>query len=114
TFIGVDPHFEPDMSEKQNVSTILRSRQLQEIMMGDSVIRSALQGFLPAGMRSRVRSMILERNVKHMRLDPELRQELMNGFREDIGLLQGLIGRDLSHWLKSEREERSMVQETCR
>ncbi len=114
TFIGVDPHFEPDMSEMQNVSTILRSRQLHEMMMGKSVIRSALRSFLPAGMRSRVRSKILERNVKHMRLDPGLRRELMEGFRDDIGLLQDLIGRDLSHWFKSGRPDRSMAQATCR
>ena len=32
-------------------------------------------------------------------LDPEVRAELMEGYREDILRLEELIGRDLSAWL---------------
>ncbi len=99
-FIGVGPDFVPDMSEKYNVSMVPRSRQLQKIMMGKSVIRSALRSPLPAGIRSRLRSAILQRNAKRMRLDPDMRRELTDAFRGDIGLLEGLLGRDLSQWLK--------------
>jgi hypothetical protein len=34
-------------------------------------------------------------------LDPELRARLTEEYREDILKLQDLIGRDLSHWLKT-------------
>jgi hypothetical protein len=37
-------------------------------------------------------------------LDPEVRAELMEGYREDILRLQQLIGRDLSAWWKEEGE----------
>ena len=33
-------------------------------------------------------------------LDPELREELVEGYKEDILRLQELIGRDLSAWLE--------------
>lgn len=99
-FIGADPHFVPDMSERRNESIIVRNRQLHDMMMGKSAMRSALREFLPAGMRSRARNFILQRNMKRMRLDPEMRKELTNGLRDDIELLQSLLNRDLCHWLK--------------
>jgi hypothetical protein len=100
-FIGVDPVFVPDMSKKYNVSIVPRSALLQKIMMSESVFKSTLRSFVPAGVRSRVRSAILQRNVKRLRLDPDMRRELTNAFRDDIGLLEWLLDRDLSHWLKA-------------
>jgi hypothetical protein len=104
-FIGVDPDFVPDMSEKINVSIMPRSRQLQKMMMGKSVIRSMLRSLAPAETRSRIRSFILGRNRKRMRMDPEIRRELTNAFRDDIELLQRLLDRDLSHWLTGAENE---------
>ena len=100
-FIGVDPTFVPEMSEKYNVSTMPRSRQLHEMMMSKSLVRSALRRLVPAGLRSRTRSFILERNAKRLRLAPSTRRELTNAYREDIGLLERLLNRDLSQWLKT-------------
>ena len=100
-FIGVDPGFVPDMSEKINVSTMPRSGQLQDMMMGKSRVRSALRSLVPAGARSRIRDFILQHNTKRLRLASDARRELTNEYRDDIGLLGRLIGRDLSHWLKA-------------
>jgi hypothetical protein len=38
--------------------------------------------------------------VKPPPLDPALRRELAESYREDILRLQDPIGRDLSHWLE--------------
>ena len=100
-FIGVDAAFVPDMSEKYNVSTMARSRRLQEMMMGKSRVRSALRSLVPAGARSRIRDFVLQYNTKRLRLAPDARRDLTNDYRDDIGLLGRLIGRDLSHWLKA-------------
>jgi sulfotransferase family protein len=99
-FIGVDKSFVPDMSEKHNVSTILRSRRLNEMMMGKSLVRSALRRLAPSRARLHIRRSILKRNSKRLRLAPDVRNELTNAYRTDIGLLQRLLDRDLSHWLK--------------
>jgi hypothetical protein len=32
-------------------------------------------------------------------LSPELRAELVESFREEVGLLAAILGRDLSHWV---------------
>ncbi len=39
-------------------------------------------------------------------LSPEMRQELAETFREDVELLSELLGRDLTHWLKSDAGSR--------
>jgi hypothetical protein len=100
-FIGVDAAFVPDMSEKYNVSTMVRSRHLQDMMMGKSRVRSALRSLVPASARSRIRDFTLQHNTRCLRLAPEERRELTNDYRDDIGLLGRLLGRDLSHWLKA-------------
>jgi hypothetical protein len=41
-----------------------------------------------------------ERNLKKDRMSPSSRRRLLEVYREDISRLQGLIGRDLSHWLR--------------
>jgi hypothetical protein len=98
-FIGVDAKFAPDMSEKYNVSTMARSHQLQDMMMGKSLVRSTLRSLVPASARSRIRNYILEHNVKRLRLDSKMRRELTAAYQEDIRLLERLLGRDLSQWL---------------
>jgi Sulfotransferase family len=99
-FIGVDPNFVPDMSEKYNVSLVPRSWQLHRLTMHENLIRSALRHLVPTGVGPRVRRLIRERNLRRPRLDPVMRRELTNAFRQDIGLVERLIDRDLSHWLK--------------
>ena len=99
-FIGVDAGFVPDMSEKYNVSTMPRSRELQDMMMGKSCVRSALRSLVPPGARSRIRDFILRQNTRRLRLASDARRELMNDYRDDIGLLGNLVRRDLSYWLE--------------
>jgi hypothetical protein len=50
-------------------------------------------------MRQRVQSRIL---AKPPPIRPEIRGELIEGYREDILKLQDLVGRDLSVWLEDE------------
>ncbi len=99
-FIGVSADFVPDMSEKYNVSLVPRSPQLQKLMTNKSVVRSALGSLLPSETRARARNYIMERNLTRLRLNPAIRRELTEVFRDDIGLLQRLLDQDLSHWLK--------------
>jgi hypothetical protein len=99
-FIGVDPNFVPDTSAKHNVSFLPRSRQLHNIMTRENPIRAALRALVPRDARSRVKRFLMGRNLKRLRLEPEIRRELTDAFREDIGLVERLIDRDLSQWFK--------------
>jgi hypothetical protein len=100
-FIGVDSDFVPDMSVKQNVSVMPRSRQLVDLMMSENPIRLAARNLVPASMRSHVRSFVLRHNVKRLRLDPAIRRELTDIFLDDIRLIERLLDRDLSQWLRA-------------
>jgi hypothetical protein len=100
-FIGVDPDFVPDMSEQRNVSIIPRSRRLDKMIRGKSVIRTTLGTMLPPEFRSRTRSYIMRRNTMRLRMDPGMRRELTHAFHDDIKLLERLLDRDLSPWLKN-------------
>jgi hypothetical protein len=100
-FIGVSPNLVPDMSAKYNISLVPRSVLLGKLMTSENPIRSSFRNLLPKDMRRRVRRFISERNLKRPpRLDLDIRRELTNAYREDIGLVESLINRDLSRWIK--------------
>jgi hypothetical protein len=100
-FIGVYPNFAPDISAKYNETLVPRSRQLHNIMTRQNPIRSALRATIPGGVRSRVKRFIIERNLTRMRLDPEMRRELTDAFREDIGLTESVLIETFLTGLKS-------------
>lgn len=107
-FLDVDDAFEPDMSSRHNVSGIPQSRVLQSLYLWlrrSSPAKSALKALIPEKPRRRMYRLVLNgvqrRNLaKAPPLSPEMRQELIEAYREDVLDLQDLIGKDLSGWLK--------------
>ncbi|TCJ15543.1 sulfotransferase [Rubrobacter taiwanensis] len=100
-FLEVDESFEADTSERYNVSGVPRSRTVGALISGLGgvipVARPILQKALPYGVRQRLKARIF---ATPPRLDPEVRRELTENYREDILRLEELIGRDLSGWLE--------------
>jgi hypothetical protein len=89
------------MSAKYNISLVPRSVLLRKLMISENPIRSSFRNLLPKDMRRRVQRFVSESNLKlPPRLNPDVRRELMNAYREDIGLVESLINRDLSRWIK--------------
>ena len=80
----------------------IRPRRDEGDEQGGLGLRKALpptSGILPLAfeMRRAVQSRVL---TEPPPIDPELREELIEGYKEDILRLQELIGRDLSIWLR--------------
>lgn len=103
-FLGVDPGFVPDVSLRRNVSGVPRSRLLDALLQRQSRLKNAAKTRLPAGARRRVAER-LDRlktwNLASPRpVRPETRRALVETYREDVMMLQGLIRRDLSGWLR--------------
>ena len=105
-FLGVDDTFAPDTSSRYNPAGVPASRAARAAMRATNravwVLRKALpptSGILPIAfeMRRAVQSRVL---TEPPPIDPELRGELVEGYKEDILRLQELIGRDLSIWLR--------------
>jgi len=53
----------------------------------------------------RLASSLLSRPDHRPALDPELREEMAEFFRDDVQKLASLLGRDLSHWARASEDE---------
>lgn len=101
-FLEVDDTFTPDISLRYNVSGIPRSAALQAFLSRPNPAKAVLKRFLSEGLRRRVAVSLENRNIAGPPppLDPSVRKELVDLYREDILKLEKLIGRDLSKWLE--------------
>jgi len=101
-FLGVDDSFVPDVSLKRNVSGYPKNRALDKLLRPGPVTH-ALKLYLPSELRwrlSRIHDRLKTRNlIKPPPVQPRVRQQLIEVYREDILKLQELIRRDLSGWL---------------
>jgi hypothetical protein len=82
------------------VTSLPRSRALQSAYTGSSIFKTIARGVIPESTRRKIFSVLQGYNqIRPAPLDPHTYRELTAWYREDILNLQGLIGRDLSHWL---------------
>jgi hypothetical protein len=103
-FVGVDETFTPDTSQRHKVSGIPKNLMLHDLVMTKNPIRSMaaalLKPILSDRTRDQIRSQINQKNAERPTLSPELRQEAIDIYRDDILHLQDLLDRDLSAWLR--------------
>ena len=97
-FLDVDPEFAPSTEQRHAQTGVIENPLLRAVWTGSVGLRTGLRPYLPATVRNVGRRVFARRLAKE-RLEPDLRAELVEVFRDDIGRLQGLIGRDLGHWL---------------
>jgi hypothetical protein len=98
SFLGVDAGFRPDVGARHNRSGRTRSRALQRFLVRRHPLKEAAKSLVPAQVGHRLISWIQPSNLTRPTLSPPTRASLIAGYREDIRLLEGLIGRDLSAW----------------
>lgn len=102
-FLDVDPDFQPDTSPRPNVSGFPKNEWLHRLMrrlfLEDNPIKRISQAIFPEKIRRRVMIKLRGANLEKRELPQDIRSQLKDQFRVDITQLQGLIGRDLSHWL---------------
>jgi len=105
-FLEVDDTFAPDTSSKHNPAGVPASvparaamRATDRAVGGLRKVLTPTSGILPLAfeVRRAVQSRVLTAPPP---IDQEVREELIEGYREDILRLQDLIGRDLSAWLR--------------
>jgi hypothetical protein len=98
TFLGVDPAFVPDVSQRYASTGMVRNPFLRSLWRNTRTARRVLRPFLPRRW-SDAGFAWLTRDLVKPPLVPATRALLMERFRPDIVALQTLIGRDLSAWL---------------
>ena len=102
-FLAVDDTFDPDLSIKHNSSRIPRNRRLDELQNRPNALKTLVRFLTPARLRKTAATTLNRRNFRAPPpLSPQTRQRLIEMYRDDINRLQGLVGRDLSHWLEAD------------
>lgn len=97
-FLGVDTGFIPDTSTKHNPAAVPKNRALNQLFYNPNLIAAA-KWVLPKSLEKMAKR-LREQNMKAApKLPKDLRDSLLDLYREDIHKLEELIGRDLSVWL---------------
>jgi hypothetical protein len=101
-FLQVDTSFTPDVSGIHNKGGIPSNKFLHrayQALRHNQRIMRILKTCLPKSLAASAKT-LEQRNLKKVQpLDPAVRNEIIDYYREDIEKLQDLLGRDLSPWL---------------
>ncbi|WP_281176389.1 sulfotransferase family protein [Alicyclobacillus ferrooxydans] len=100
SFLGIDQDVPIDTSIRHNASGVPRSRWLYNFFAKPNPLKNALKPFLPANVQHKLGNKAKNMTLKHLSLRPETRFQLTKELQSDIKVLEGLIGRDLSHWVR--------------
>ena len=99
-FLGVDATFAPDLT-RENVSGVPKNSQVQRWLTQDNPVKRIIKPLLPKRLRRNLVDSVRQNNLgKKPVLQPVVRQQLVDLYREDILQLQDLIKRDLTGWLQ--------------
>jgi len=101
-FLGVDSSFSPDLQEDaRNASSLPKSRWMHDALTQPSAIRALVRRTTPRHLRVAAIKWIGARRktVKPPGLALEDRERLIDGYRDDIELLESLVDRNFSQWL---------------
>ncbi len=101
-FLGVDPNFKPDTSLKLNVSGVPKNRALHSFLAKPNWFKSTFKHLIPDELRHKLITNVRQNNLAKPPLDPQVKKELIELYREDTLKLQDLINRDLSAWLNAD------------
>lgn len=103
-FLQVDPALLPAQVKRINVTTWSRSRLVTFLQRQPRAFKAHFPRWLRRWISPRLRAW---NRAKPPLLAPALRRELTESYREEIGNLQALLGRDLAHWLAEPAAARS-------
>lgn len=99
--IGVNDQFTPDMSQRHNVSGMIKNPMLRLLWTKTAAVRSVIGTRLSKDTRKRLSKFVTNREMLKLKLPAETHRQLIEEYREDILRLQDLIQRDLSGWLRT-------------
>jgi hypothetical protein len=99
-FLGVDDDFIPDTSTKYNVTGLPKNKLLHQLLSKPNLLKTSVKAIVPKGFRRKLAMNLKNANLTKPELPQEIRQQLIEIYREDILELQKLIQRDLTKWLQ--------------
>jgi len=100
-FLGVDQSFQPKLGVR-NPNKLVHSRKLQRFLLDTRRPFALWARQIPGNILIRSLVRLNTRNGPRPAMNPELRRRLTQEFAPEIERLGGLLGRDLSHWCKTD------------
>ena len=98
SFLGLDPDCGIEATKVHNRSGPMRSKLLSDLLNAES-IKATAGKVLPSAWKHGVGEWLRNVNRKPVpEMDPKTRARLSEFFKEDVGRLEVLIGRDLGRW----------------
>jgi hypothetical protein len=97
-FLGLDRRFTPDMAERRLESQVPQSLALNYLLKRHG-LWERLKSLCPEFLRPPLKALLFQRGGSAT-MDTGDREYLVAYYREDIGKLAELLGRDLSCWLR--------------
>ncbi len=105
-FLGVDPSFvSANMNSKYNVSVVPKVKPLHSFLVNyDHTLKKFLRPlFLSTFGKRKTENLFnnfMTRNLRKQKINPVAKEYLIDLYRDDILMLEKLLKRDLSAWLK--------------
>lgn len=100
-FLGVDPALRLRRKPVTVPSGEPRSKALQSFLLESPPGKEAVKRLIPGEIRRWLSGRIRKANLKKAPLDPDVRQELLEYYREGIEKLEDLTGQPFTEWLES-------------
>jgi hypothetical protein len=97
-FLGVDRRFTPDMSKIRLEAQVPQSRAVNYLLKRHG-LWERLKSLCPGFLRPPLKALVFKRRGSAA-MDAWDREYLVAYYREDVGKLAELLGRDLSCWLR--------------
>lgn len=99
-FLGVDDRFVPDTSSRHNPATVPKNAAARNVIRFMNTTLPIVRKVIPPA--SKVRKIVQRRVLTDdlPKMDPKIRRELLDWYKEDIMKTQKLIGQDLLAWLR--------------
>lgn len=99
-FLGVDSDFEPRRTPVTVPSGEPRSSLLQRYLLQSPPGKELVKQLLPGGIRRWLTGRLRKANLEKPPMDPSIRRELLEDFRDGIETLEQLTGRPFTRWLE--------------
>jgi hypothetical protein len=100
-FLDVDPTFQPPRKPVAVPSGEPRSRVLQRFLLESPPGKQTVRRIIPGEARRWLSGRIRKATLKKAPLDPDLRRELLEDYRDEIEALKDLTGQPFTEWLRS-------------
>jgi hypothetical protein len=98
-FLGVDPTFRPDMSERLNAGEVVRSKRIDAALRSTrSPVKRLAMRTIPSPVRRRLGGTIRSANQRVLQLDLGAVFRLREFYAEDRPKVEQLTGLDLERW----------------